>query len=109
MVEVIEINAADGEVAQLIKRRRSWNMRKDRAFTRFESEWNKPGESSCFILQRAQLPEMINPLLDGLDMSVEHRAGASPTHLMPGPMDLKPLCRALFSTAQFVTHRRIKN
>src|SRR4051795_9857805 len=52
---------------------------------------------------------MIYPLLGRLNMAVEHRARAAPTHLVPGPVDFKPFCGALFSAAQFISHRWIKN
>ena len=49
---------------------------------------------------------MIDPLLVGLDVSVQHRARAAPTHLVPGPMDLEPFRGALFSAAEFIAHGR---
>ena len=48
-------------------------------------------------------------MLDLLDVSVEHRAGAAASHLVPGAVDLEPFRGSLLAPAQFLTHARIKN
>ena len=42
-------------------------------------------------------------------MTIEHRAGAAATHLVPGAMDFEPFLRAFFAAADFVAHSRIEN
>ena len=59
-----------------------------------EGEGNKPGETAGFVLQLAQLAQMVDPLFDRLDVPVKHRAGAAATHLVPGAMHIKPFRRA---------------
>ena len=49
MVDVIQVNAADGEIAKLLKRR-SWFYVREHSGLRFESKRNKTGESSGLIL-----------------------------------------------------------
>ena len=49
MVDVIEINAADRQIAELLKRRSGFHVREDSRL-RFESKGNKPGKPAGFIL-----------------------------------------------------------
>src|ERR1043166_3229832 len=108
MVDVIEINAGDGKITKLLNRGGGFDMREDRGL-RFESERNKAGEAAGLILQLAQLAQMIHPLSQGLDVSVEHGAGAPAAHLMPNSMDVEPFRGRFFSAADGVAHNRIEN
>ena len=76
---------------------------------RFKSERNESREAMGFILQFAQLPQMIDPLRGALDMSVKHRAGAAPAHLVPRAMHIQPLRRGFFSSAKSIPHPGIEN
>src|SRR5437899_13100498 len=49
MVDVIEINAADRQIAELLKRGRGFHVREDSCL-RFESKRNEPGKPASFIL-----------------------------------------------------------
>lgn len=49
MVDVIEINAADRQIAELFKRRSGFHVCEDSRL-RFESKGNKPGKPAGFIL-----------------------------------------------------------
>ena len=63
MIEVIEIDPADREIAQLIKGGGARNMGEDRALSRLEGKRDEAGETAGLILQRAQLPQVIDPML----------------------------------------------
>src|ERR1051326_9551550 len=52
---------------------------------------------------------MIDSLSGGLNMPIEHRAGAAATHLMPGAMDIEPFRRCFLSATDLVAHGRIEN
>jgi len=49
MVDVIEINAADSQIAELLKRGRGFHVREDSRL-RFESKRNEAGKPASFIL-----------------------------------------------------------
>ena len=49
MVDVIEINAADSQIAELLKRGRGFHVREDSCL-RFESKRNETGKPAGFIL-----------------------------------------------------------
>ncbi len=76
---------------------------------RLEGKWNKSGKSSRFILQFAELTQVIDPLLQRLDVAIEHGASAAATHLVPGAVDLEPFLRAFLAAAELVAHLRIEN
>ena len=76
---------------------------------RLKGKGNETGEPASFILELAQLPQMIDPMGQGFNMAVEHGAGAAAAHLMPGAMDLEPLSRRLFAMTDGIAHNRIKN
>src|ERR1051326_7576432 len=47
---------------------------------------------------------MIDSLSGGLNMPIEHRAGAAATHLMLGAMDIEPFRRCFLSATDLVAH-----
>src|SRR6266480_4815438 len=49
MIDVIEINAADSQIAELLKRGRGFHVREDSRL-RFESKRNEAGKPATFIL-----------------------------------------------------------
>src|SRR5438067_3530798 len=51
---------------------------------------------------------MLYPLLESLDMTVKHRAGAPATHVVPGAVNVEPFLGALFAAANFVAHLGIE-
>src|SRR4030095_11269511 len=102
------MDAADRQVAELFESGRPWDVGEGRALW-LEGERNKPGETSRFILELAQLSQVVNPVFVRLDVPVEHRAGAAATHPVPGPMHLKPFRGAFLAPAQFIAHSWIEN
>src|SRR6266516_794435 len=85
MVDIIEINAADGEITKLLNRRNRLYVREHRCL-RFEGKWNEPCETTGLMLQVTQLTLKIDTLGQRLGMAVEDGASAAAPHLMPGPM-----------------------
>ncbi len=67
MIEVIQINATDREVAQLLDRRGRFHVRENGRL-RFEGKRDKSGKSPRFILQLSEQTQVINPLFQRLDM-----------------------------------------
>ena len=62
MIDVVQINTADREIAQLIERGCAFDMRQDGGL-RLESEGNKAAETTRLILELAQVAQMIDALL----------------------------------------------
>src|SRR6476660_3996590 len=70
MIDVVEVNAAHSEVAQLIKCGGALDVGKDAVgLRRLERKRNKSGEPARFILQLPQLAQMISPMSKRLDVS----------------------------------------
>jgi len=61
MIEVIEINAADRQVAKLLDGRGGFIVGEDGGL-RFKGEWDEPGESMRLVLQLAEQAQMLHPL-----------------------------------------------
>ncbi len=108
MVDVIEVNATDGQITKLLNRRSRLYVR-EHGRLRFESKWNKPGEATGLILQLAQLVQMIDAMRERLDVPVKHGAGASATHFVPGPVDVEPFGSGFLAATDFIAHNRIEN
>src|SRR6266487_1072710 len=108
MVDIIEINTADGQIAELLERRRGFHVRKDSRL-RFESKRDEPGKTAGFVLQLTELAQMIDAVSKGLDMSVKHRACAAAAHSMPGSVDVEPFLGRFFPSANLVAYNRIEN
>ena len=108
MLDVVQVNAANRQIAKLLKRRSCFYVRKHGGL-RFESKGNEPGKPAGFILQLAQLAQMIDPLGQRFDVSVEHGARAAAAHSMPRPMDVEPFLGSFFPAANLVPHNGIEN
>src|SRR4030095_5485855 len=67
MLNVIEIDAADREVAELFESGCPWDVGEGRALW-LEGERNKAGETSRLILELAQLSQVVDPLFIRLDV-----------------------------------------
>src|SRR5215467_13556446 len=52
---------------------------------------------------------MIDALSERLDVTIEHRAGAAATHLMPDAMDIEPFGSCFFAATDLVAHNGIEN
>src|SRR5437868_5549729 len=83
-------------------------MRKHRGL-RLKCKRNKPGEAVRFALQLPELPQMIHPLLECFDVTVQHCAGAATAHSMPHPMGIQPFLGRFFSTTDLIANCRVKN
>src|SRR5947207_2704346 len=101
--EVIEVNAADRDRAQGIVTG-GRNTYGDFVVVRLIGERDKSGEAACLRLKVAQLPEMIDPVCQRLDMPKEHGASAAPAHLMPGPVHVQILRRRLLAPGDGGAH-----
>ena len=62
-----------------------------------------------FILQLAQLTQVISPLNKRFDVSVKHRACAAAAHRMPGAMHVEPFSRGFLTATDLVAHDRIED
>src|SRR4029077_9979985 len=91
VVDIVEVNTAHREVAQLVKCGGALDVGKDAVgLRRLERKRNKPCEPAALILQLPQLAQMISPMSKRLDVSIKHRACAAAAHRMPGAMHVQP-------------------
>src|SRR4029077_1466453 len=110
MIDVVEVNAAHSEVAQLVKCGGALDVGKDAVgLRRLERKRNKSGESAGLILQLPQLAQVIRPLNKRFDVSVKHRACAAAAHRMPDAMPVKPFGGGFLAATDLVAHNRVEN
>ena len=64
-------------------------LHRDVVVLRLIGQRDEADEAVRFILQAAQLAQVIHPVGERLDMAVEHGAGAAPAQAMPGAMDVE--------------------
>src|SRR6188472_3620972 len=109
MIDVVEVNTAHREIAQLLKCGSALDVGKDVVgLRRLEGKRNKPGEPAGLILQLPQLAQVISPMSKRLDVSIKHRACAAAAHQMPGPMDVEPFSGGFLAPTDLVPHDRIE-
>src|SRR5882724_10450369 len=108
MVDVIQVNAANGEIAKLLKCGNAFYVREHRSL-RLEGKRNKTGKASGLVLQLTELAQMIDAMSRRLDVSVEHGTSAAAAHFVPGAMNVEPFSGGFFPTANCVTNGRIEN
>ena len=81
VVDVVEVNTADREIAELLECGGALDVGKDSVGLRWlECKRNKPSESAGFILQLPQLAQMICSMRKRFDLSVKHRTCAAAAH-----------------------------
>lgn len=103
VIEVIEVDAADGDGAQRIKTRRRM-LHGDAVVLRLIRQRNEAREAVRLVLQHAQLPQMIHAVRHRLDMAVKHRAGAAPAEAMPGAMHVEVFRRRFLAARDGLAH-----
>ena len=110
VVDVVQVNTAHREIAQLLKCGGALDVGKNSMGLRwFECKRNKPSESAGFILQLPQLAQMISPMSESFDVSVKHRARAVAAHRMPGAMHVDPFGGGFLAAADLVAHDWIED
>src|SRR5215211_2080973 len=110
VVDVIEVNTAHREIAQLLKCGGALDMGKYSVGLRWlECKRDKPSEPAGFILQLPQLAQMISPMRKCFDLSVKHRACAAAAHRMPDAMHVDPFAGGFLAPANLVAHDWIEN
>ncbi len=110
VIDVVEVNTAHREVAQLVKCGGALDVAKDSVgLRRLERKRNKPREPAGLILELPQLTQVISPMSKRLDVSIKHRACAAAAHRMPGAMYVKPFSGGFLAATDLVAHDRIKN
>jgi hypothetical protein len=103
VVEVIEVNAARWRgCANPRRRRRGPGEMSQLVVLRLVGEGDERGEAVRFVLQLAQAAQVVDAVRHGLDVAVEHGAGAALAHLVPGAMDLEPFLGAFLAAANLV-------
>src|SRR6188472_3531927 len=110
MIDVVEVNTAHREIAQLLKCGGALDVGKDvMGLRRLECKRNKPGEPAGLILQLPQLAQVISPMRKRFDVSIKHCACAAATHRMPGAMHVEPFGGGFLASTDLIAHDRIEN
>src|SRR6185436_16880144 len=108
VVEVVEVDTAYCEIAQLFERRGAFDVSKDSVgLRRLERKRNKPGEPASLILQLPELAQMLSPMSKRFDLSVKHRACAAAAHRMPRAMHVQPFGGGFLAAANLLADDRI--
>ena len=88
VIEVVEVDAADGDGAQGVEAR-GRVLHRDVVVLRLIGQRDEADEPVRLILQGAQLAQVIHAVGERFDMAEEHRAGAAAAQAMPGAMDVE--------------------
>ena len=100
MVEVIEKEAADGEIAEVVESggRRSLPSKLDSqlVIVGMISEWDVRKESVGLVLQIAQHRQVLYTILNGLDVPIEHGAVRTNAEAVCSAMDIDPVLTSEF-------------
>src|SRR5207302_11497049 len=97
MVDVIEIDTADGEIAKLFDGRGGFDVGQDRRLW-LKGKRNKAGKTARLILKPAQLTQVIYPMREGPDVTVKQRSSTQATYFMPGAMNLEAISNGFIYT-----------
>src|SRR5438270_751976 len=108
MIDVIEINASNGQIPKLLKCRNRFDVR-EHSCLRLERKRNKSGKTAGLILQFAELTQMIDAMSKRLDVPIKHRTSAAAAHFVPGAMNIEPFGRGFFPATDFVADDRVEN
>src|ERR1700682_2589150 len=108
MADVIEIDAADRKISKLFEGRRRFDVRQDGGL-RLESEWDEAGEAASFVLELAQLAQVIDTLRERFDVAVKHCAMSRAPHCVPGARQVEPFLRGFFAATNFIPHLGSEN
>src|SRR4029453_4272191 len=110
VVDVVEVNTAHREIAELLKCGGALDVGKYSVGLRWlERKRDKPSKPAGFILQLPQLTQMVSPMSERFDMSVKHRACAAAAQRMPRGIHLEPFRGGFLASADLVAHDRIEN
>src|SRR5947199_9519529 len=110
VVDVVEVNTAHREIAQLLKCGGALDVGKySVGLRRLERKRNKPCEPAGFIMQLPQLAQMISPMSKRFDVSVKHRARAAAAPRMPRALHVEPFGRGFLAAADLVAHDLTEN
>src|SRR5262245_18789667 len=97
MVEIVQVNSADGDGSQRIEAR--WgSLNGDFVVLGLIGKRNEADKAMGLILERAQIPQMVHSISEGFHMSEQHRASAPSAHAVPGAVDVKIFIRGLFAS-----------
>src|SRR5882757_440565 len=110
VVDVVEVNTAHREIAQLLKCGSALDVAKySVGLCWLECKRNKSSKPAGVILQLTQLAQMIGPMRKRFDLSVKHRACAAAAHRMPCAMHVEPFRGGFLAPANLIAHDRVEN
>lgn len=88
VVEVVEVEAADGDGAEGVPAGGGMGDG-ELVMVGLVREGDEAGEAVGFILEFAEAAEVVDAVGVGFEVAVEHGAGTSATHAVPGSMDVE--------------------
>lgn len=108
VVEVVEEDASDGKHAKFFEGPDAADVGK-LVVLGFEGVGDKAGEASGFILELAEAVEVVDAMVVGFEVAVEHGGGAASSHAVPGAMDVEPFFSGFFSTTDLIADDRVED
>ena len=108
VVEIVEVNTANGVVAQVFHRRAFGDVA-HLVVLIAEFEWDKSLKASGFVLQLAQPFEVVNAMMKLFNMAVEHRSVGAHSEFVPDFMEAQPLVGVAFVGGDLLSDFRVKN
>src|ERR1700730_4178026 len=108
MIDVIQINSADCEIAKLIDGRSTFDVSEHGGLW-FKRERDEAAKAARFILKLPKLSQMVDALLESFDVAVEHRARAAATQSVPNSMNVEPFFGGFFAATNPIPHFSIKD
>ena len=107
---VVQVDASDGEVADFLEGGGAGDaLEAGASAVGFEGEGDESGEAVGFILELAQEAKVVDAVVGGFDVAMEHGAGAAPSELVPGAVDFGPFFGCFFALADLVTDFRVED
>src|SRR5512144_1503751 len=106
VVEVVEVQAGDGERPERVVAGRLRERLPDHVVLGVEGERDEDLEPARLVLQLAEAPHVLDPLVEPLDVAVEHRRVRLDPEAVGGPVDLEPLLRGRLVVADLPAHAR---
>ena len=99
--DVVEVDAGNGDGAEIVGGGGAGEVGEGGVLG-FEGEGDEGGEAGGFVLELAEAAEVVDAVLWGFEVAVEHGAGAAASDEVPEAVDVEPFFCGFFAAADLV-------